>query len=292
MATKKKPAQKFSEGDVFLVRLCGGSGFARVVLGRWTRKNGALGWFFGPRLPSAKAFSLDGLEPSRAVHCHQFGDLHLLDAPWPIVGRIEAWHRAGWPVPTFFRGDEPSCRFRVDRDDDLGLIGETQLPKGNRIPKSWENDSLHAGRWVMAGECANFNAALTLARTWAGCDKPASDCSENTCGGRAVSCGCDLCPMLQPYTWPYATFDPDERPERDYGDGCAYTDGSGLNMEDGVFVLKHDYTRRRGRALGGDYHPRINARVRRQGEAARACRRHDEPLLWLGHGMGVYADGV
>src|ERR1700736_2791876 len=94
----------YSEGSVFLVPLKTG-GFARGVVARAPKRAGKvlLGYFFGPRVPSTNDALLSDLDPANAVLRIRFGDLHLIDGTWAIVGRVPNWDRSDWPMPDFVR---------------------------------------------------------------------------------------------------------------------------------------------------------------------------------------------
>lgn len=99
---KKLP---YAEGVVFLIPLRS-TGFARGVVARATAAGEVLlGYFFGPRLASTDAITLDDLEPAKAVLKLRFGDLGLIDGKWPICGTLPNWNRSEWPIPDFVRRD-------------------------------------------------------------------------------------------------------------------------------------------------------------------------------------------
>jgi hypothetical protein len=101
----------YSEGSVFLVPLTNG-GYARGVVARASRRGrGLLGYFFGPRLPSMNAVTLDDLKPTYTVLRVIFGDLGLINGKWPVAGIIPDWDRSQWPMPDFVRRD-PLGRLR------------------------------------------------------------------------------------------------------------------------------------------------------------------------------------
>jgi len=95
----------YKEGTVFFVPLRNG-GYARGVVARASSEGKVLlGYFFGPRLTSADATSLEDLDPTKAILRVRFGDLGLINGEWPIRGRIPGWNRAQWPMPDFVRKD-------------------------------------------------------------------------------------------------------------------------------------------------------------------------------------------
>jgi hypothetical protein len=95
----------YSEGTVFFVPLRKG-GYARGVVARAGSEGKVLlGYFFGPRLPSADSTEFGDLDPAKAILRVRFGDLGLLNGEWPIRGRIPGWTRSQWPMPEFMRKD-------------------------------------------------------------------------------------------------------------------------------------------------------------------------------------------
>src|SRR2546427_613319 len=95
----------YSEGTVFFVPLRKG-GYARGVVARASREGKVLlGYFFGPRLPSADVTECGDLDPAKAILRLRFGDLGLINGEWPIRGRVPGWDRSRWPMPHFVRKD-------------------------------------------------------------------------------------------------------------------------------------------------------------------------------------------
>jgi hypothetical protein len=95
----------YVEGSVILVPLRNG-GFARGVVARATQNGkGVFGYFFGPRLVSAKGAAIDDLDPAKAILRVRFGDLGLINGEWQVLGNVPKWNRAEWPMPDFVRRD-------------------------------------------------------------------------------------------------------------------------------------------------------------------------------------------
>jgi hypothetical protein len=90
-----------------------------------------MGYFFGPRrlnLPSLE--ELHGLRPERAVLVQRFGDLHLMDDRWPILGYVDDWRRDDWPMPAFGRYveiDEKAWRVVYQDDNPNSVPRETRI---------------------------------------------------------------------------------------------------------------------------------------------------------------------
>ena len=107
----------YSEGSVFLVPLRTG-GYGRGVVARMAPKGRVLlGYFFGPRLISIDAATLDGLVPEQAALRIRIGDLGLMNGEWHICGSVSNWNRCHWPIPEFARR-APGMRTRLVRYSD------------------------------------------------------------------------------------------------------------------------------------------------------------------------------
>jgi len=94
---------RYDEGQWFAVTLRGG-GYALgiIVRGRY-RTKGGLGYFFGP-VHSEIPYDVDTerLLPSDAIYIGWFGDLHIIEGKWPLLGGVSpSFERTKWPIPTF-----------------------------------------------------------------------------------------------------------------------------------------------------------------------------------------------
>lgn len=124
---------KYGEGDWFAVPLRDG-GFAVGIVARANPGGVLLGYFFGPR--SAEVPTIDDvaeLKPGDAALVAMFGHLGLTQGKWPILGRVEGWDRADWPMPAFVRYEELTGRsFKVlyDDTDPNKLVREELIPPG------------------------------------------------------------------------------------------------------------------------------------------------------------------
>lgn len=95
----------YQEGSIFVLPLKWGR-YARGVVARKSPKGKVLfGYFFGPPLRSIRSVPVDDLDPSNAILRVRFGDLGLVNGEWRVIGAIQAWDRALWPMPTFVRRD-------------------------------------------------------------------------------------------------------------------------------------------------------------------------------------------
>jgi len=103
-------------------------GYGIGVVARMDGGGGILGYFFGPKtghLPSLEVAR--GKEASDALLVCKLGDLGLLKDIWKVLGRIEPWRRAEWPIPVFLRTDRVSgTHHKVIYADD-NLLREVDL---------------------------------------------------------------------------------------------------------------------------------------------------------------------
>ena len=122
MAPKRKRHVRYDEGQWFAVTLRGG-GYALgiIVRGRY-RTKGGLGYFFGPVYAEIPLdVDTERLEPSDAIYIGWFGDLHIIEGKWPLVGEISpSFERSHWPIPTFARVDllNPEIGILVEYDQE------------------------------------------------------------------------------------------------------------------------------------------------------------------------------
>jgi hypothetical protein len=94
------PKLPYQESSIFSVPLRGG-GFARGVVARMRpRGRILLGYFFGPRTTSPNQLP-DSFFPQSAILVGMFGDLHLIDGRWDVLGAIGDWRQEDWPIPEY-----------------------------------------------------------------------------------------------------------------------------------------------------------------------------------------------
>jgi hypothetical protein len=101
----------YKEGSVFGIPLRSG-GFGIGVVARTAPKGCIfLGYLFGPKRDTAPTLDeVRSLRPEDAVRVVRIGDLSLMDGTWPLIGDLDSWKRAEWPMPPFARSDEISRR--------------------------------------------------------------------------------------------------------------------------------------------------------------------------------------
>jgi len=138
----------YREGTWFAVPLRGG-GYAVGVVARMAPMGRVLtGYFFGPRrteLPSLE--EVRGHRPDLAVLVQRFGDLHLMEDKWPVLGNDDSWQREEWPMPVFGRyveGDGKAWRVEYQHEDPNSVPRETRMSveESRQLP---ENGLLGAG---------------------------------------------------------------------------------------------------------------------------------------------------
>jgi hypothetical protein len=137
------PGKKYAEGDWFAVPLRSG-GYAIGVVARASRGGVLLGYFFGHeqlRLPTLA--DVETLRPADAIHVQRFGHLGFQQGTWPVLGRLAAWDRSAWSMPTFVRYEELTGRsFRVlyDDEDPNRLVREIEVEPGQ--PEQGPRDAM------------------------------------------------------------------------------------------------------------------------------------------------------
>jgi hypothetical protein len=81
----------------------------------------------------AQAARSEGLAAQDAVLVGMFGYLGLKQGTWPLIGRLDEWDPAAWPIPTFVRYEELTGRsFQVfyDEHDPNRVVQEVQVAPG------------------------------------------------------------------------------------------------------------------------------------------------------------------
>lgn len=78
------------------------------------------GYFFGPRRSKVPNLTeLQRLTPADATLVGKFGHLGIVQGRWSLIGRLNDWDRANWPMPAHIRNEELTGRsFLVWYDDD------------------------------------------------------------------------------------------------------------------------------------------------------------------------------
>jgi len=123
-ANAKRPTVR--EGMIVAVPATDGHGFIIGVVARAepSRSRGAaiLVYFFRPRWPHTPSQEQVGeLLPETALSIIQTGVLRIIDETWMIVGDVQSFDRAMWPIPIFgsISNSEPIIawltRFKEDR---------------------------------------------------------------------------------------------------------------------------------------------------------------------------------
>lgn len=127
----------YREGEWFAVPLRT-NGYGLGVVARASRRGVILGYFFGPcfeRWPSLHDVSWLG--SSDAALVGRFGHFGLKRGDWPVLGHVEDWDRARWPMPEFVRYEELTGRSLsviYDDNDPSRVIGEYPVTPGVAEP--------------------------------------------------------------------------------------------------------------------------------------------------------------
>jgi hypothetical protein len=123
---------KYSEGDVFVIPLRT-KGYGLGLIAR-KNKDILLGYFFDikyDQIPLTFDSSILD-EKKKIILIRQFGALGIKKGDWQIIGRVEVWERADWPVPKFFRHTSPLKPFLITYNDDLEPIAEENCIESQR----------------------------------------------------------------------------------------------------------------------------------------------------------------
>ena len=134
----------YAEGTSFLIPLRKG-GYARGVVARMNGKGVVFGYFFGPKFENAESGIVDkALTAQNAIFIGKFGDLGFLKGEWPIIGKIEPWVRADWPLPPLLRTDERAQIGFISYYDDNSLrcLREEKIKLGDVDIHKFPEDSL------------------------------------------------------------------------------------------------------------------------------------------------------
>lgn len=115
----KGKRRRYGEGTWFCVTLPKG-GYAIGLIARGSERTSSIfGYFFGPRRAAIPELAtLPAYTPEDAVMRRLFGDLHLHDGKWPILGSVPNWNRLSWPIPPLVQKDYLTGRvYEVIHDD-------------------------------------------------------------------------------------------------------------------------------------------------------------------------------
>lgn len=120
--TTRKRATNYHPGDWFEVPIAHGHAYG--LMARATLRGSCLGYFFLSSHPLT-ALELAQLRPEDAHHVERFGDLALIQGEWPVIGHMQPWDPAAWPMPVF-RHQDATGGWWVLRsyDDQFNFTGE------------------------------------------------------------------------------------------------------------------------------------------------------------------------
>ena len=131
-------AAPYREGQFFLLPLERGS-YAIGLIARAPPRGGVLlGYFFGPRRSQAPVVQwLNALHPQNADFVCRFKDTPLYRGEWKLLGVLDTFSRAAWPVPAFHRfdgsvthvpGQETVQDWKVEYGDDNLIVPLKESP--------------------------------------------------------------------------------------------------------------------------------------------------------------------
>jgi hypothetical protein len=131
-------ANPYHEGQFFLLPVDRGQ-YAVGLIARVPRRGGVLlGYFFGPRRHSAPVTEwLQALHPATAALVCRFKDSSLFRGEWKLLGMLDGFDRARWPVPPFHRFDGSTTHvpgsnavtdWRVEYGDDNLIVPVAETP--------------------------------------------------------------------------------------------------------------------------------------------------------------------
>jgi hypothetical protein len=140
MRTRSAKKREYEEGEWCAVPLRRG-GYAVGLIARKGRGGIILGYFFGPRRDSVPTVDeLEKLTSKDATLVAMVGDLGLIQAEWPLLGKDVAWSREAWPVPRFLREDSLTSRkVLVSYSEDLREVSNTPCDESvaDRFPRDF-----------------------------------------------------------------------------------------------------------------------------------------------------------
>ena len=123
----------YQEGDVFTIGLAEDKYRIGLVARRSERGPSVLGYFSkqtyaAPPQLSDIDFSIENFFPL------MFGDPYLLNKRWVVIGQIEPWSRAAWPMPEFVRIDPIKHIARIVIYDENNPLIEVGTRRCNSDP--------------------------------------------------------------------------------------------------------------------------------------------------------------
>jgi hypothetical protein len=141
----------YSEGQFFLLPVERGAYAVGLVVRAPPRGGVLLGYFFGPRRPSAPVQEwLNALHPNQAALVCRFKDTALYRGEWQLLGMLPSFSRAGWPVPAFHRFDGSSTHapgsdavtdWKVEYGDDNLIVPRSEVPATGPDLKLFEDQA-------------------------------------------------------------------------------------------------------------------------------------------------------
>jgi hypothetical protein len=92
---------------------------------------------------------LGALTATSALWVCRFGDLHLLDGQWPVIGKTADWGRDAWLMPEFARYEELTGRtYKVKYADDDPNRLMSERPTSEQAARSLPEDGMAGAGFV------------------------------------------------------------------------------------------------------------------------------------------------
>ena len=128
----------YREGQFFLLPVERGAYAVGLIARAPVRGGVLLGYFFGPRRSQAPVSQwLNALHPQQAALVCRFKDAALYRGDWKVIGDLEPFTRAAWPVPAFHRfdgsvthvpGNDAVQDWKVEYGDDNLIVPRKENP--------------------------------------------------------------------------------------------------------------------------------------------------------------------
>jgi hypothetical protein len=129
----------YGDGDWFAVPLRS-DGFGVGIVSCHDGHGGVVGYLMGRRFDDVPAIeAVERFTRADSLRVVRFGDLGLVRAMWPVIGRSRSWNATDWPLPAFARRDASGECYRVEYEphDLAGPSREIEVGEDecNRLPR-------------------------------------------------------------------------------------------------------------------------------------------------------------
>ncbi|MDJ1482702.1 Imm26 family immunity protein [Cytophagaceae bacterium YF14B1] len=138
--TFKKKRYKYSIGDLFYVPLSEKGYCVGLITHIHPRNKVPLGCFFR-KLYSQVPTIIDReiIKKENVILVKRFGIQGFDEGTWSIIGKLDTFDKAEWPIPVFLRrpGSAPVCL--VYYNEDLEETGSENIPEGADLSLYYED---------------------------------------------------------------------------------------------------------------------------------------------------------